>query len=41
MVQPLNPVPQPTPVRREQANDSPRPSNPTNPAPSQVTIPKK
>ncbi len=42
MVQPLNPIPQPTPVRREQANDAPRTPNPTKPTvPLPATTPNK
>lgn len=40
MTNPSNPIPQPTPVRRGQTNDSPRP-NPTKPTPQPRDVPKK
>jgi hypothetical protein len=40
MTLPSNPIPQPTPVRREQANDSPRPK-PTKPTSPPRYVPKK
>jgi hypothetical protein len=42
MTQPSNPIPQPTPVRRERVNDAPRTPNPTKPSvPLPVTIPRR
>lgn len=40
MAKPSNPIPQPTPVRREQANDKPRIPN-QKPSPFPGTTPKK
>lgn len=40
MAQSPNPIPQPTPVRREQANDTPRP-DPVKPTPQPRYVPKK
>lgn len=40
MAQPANPIPQPTPVRREQFRDSPQPT-PTNPSPQPRGVPGK
>lgn len=41
MAQPSNPIPQPTPVRRDQANDKPCTPSPTRPSQLPVPTPKK
>lgn len=41
MAQHPNTIPQPTPVRRDQANGNPRVPNPTKPSPLPITTPKK